>query len=108
MFQNDAQACAAIRALLASLFDDVDRWWLLDGPTDAAVDVLGKGGYLSHGEAVLIRCAFAFWNQSSDATLADVLGVLDGQRARAVLSLARAFHQGPSAIHAWIIEEQGT
>jgi hypothetical protein len=105
MFQNDKQACEAIRVLLGSLFDDVDRWWLLDGPTDAAVDVLSKGGCLSHGEAVLIRCAFAFWNQSTDATFADVLVTLDELRAGAVLGLALAYHQGPSAVAAWIEDQ---
>jgi len=57
----------------------------------------------SHGEQVLLRCAFDFWNGEGKVTLyRDLLGVLDSNRLNAVLTLAMAANAGGDAVEDWI------
>jgi len=100
MFQNDAQACRAIRALLRSLFrNTTDSLWSLEGPTELACEYL-KSSPLSHGEEVLLKVGFAFWNGSREVSFADVIGTLDSQRLELVVGLVQAQYMG--AIEDWI------
>ncbi len=84
MWQSDEQACKTIRAMLKSA--RLDRMWTDEGPTEEAVDLLeARGGPLSHGEAVMLRAAFALWNGKGDLTLDELLTTLDPENMRAVL-----------------------
>lgn len=66
MFATTAQQCQAIRLLLSSL--RLEHLWTAKGPTRQAINYL-EGSPLSHGEQVLIRCAFDFWNGQGKVTL---------------------------------------
>ena len=100
MFKSEAQQCQAIRVLLSSLH--MERFWTEKGPTRQACDYL-EGSPLSHGEQVMLRCAFDFWNGAGKVTLyRDLLGVLDTQRLTAVLTLALAANAGSAAVDNWI------
>ena len=103
MWQNDRQACRAIRVLLASLFHDIDSVWTLEGPTDLAVAWLASSP-LSHGEKVMLQIAFDFWGGFGKAQFADIIGVLDGRRSRDVFELARAYSVG-AAVEEWIAKK---
>jgi hypothetical protein len=104
MFQNDAQTGRACQVLLGTL-GMVDLW---EGgqPTPTAVRYL-RSSPLSHGEQILLRVAFDFWNGEGGAKFADVIGVLDGPRTRAVATLMMAVSAGPHAVDAWIREWSG-
>jgi hypothetical protein len=100
MFKTEAQQCQAIRILLSSL--RLERFWTEKGPTKQACDYL-EGSPLSHGEQVLLRCAFDFWNGEGKVTLyRDLLGVLDSNRLNKVLTLAMAANAGGDAVEDWI------
>jgi hypothetical protein len=100
MFKSEAQQCQAIRILLSSLH--LERFWTDKGPTRQACDYL-EGSPLSHGEQLLLRCAFDFWNGEGKVTLyRDLLGVLDSTRLDQVLSLAMAANAGAEAVDGWI------
>ena len=100
MFKTEAQQCQAIRLLLSSLH--MERFWTDKGPTRQACDYL-EGSPLSHGEQVMLRCAFDFWNGEGKVTLyRDLLGVLDYDRLNAVLTLAIAANAGGNAVEDWI------
>lgn len=100
MFKTEAQQCQAIRILLSSL--RLERFWTDKGPTKQACDYL-EGSPLSHGEQVLLRCAFDFWNGEGKVTLyRDLMGVLDGTRLHKVLTLALAANSGGAAVDEWI------
>jgi hypothetical protein len=100
MFKSEAQQCAAIRCLLTSL--NLQRLWTEKGPTKQACDYL-EGSPLSHGEQVMLRCAFDFWNGEGKVTLyRDLLGVLDSRRLNEVLTLAMAVNAGGDAVEDWI------
>ena len=100
MFKSEAQQCQAIRVLLSSL--QMERFWTEKGPTRQACDAL-EGSPMSHGEHILLRCAFDFWNGEGKVLLyRDLLGVLDGPRLTAVLTLALAANGGANAVDKWI------
>lgn len=102
MFKSEAQQCFAIKCLLASL--NLHRFWTDKGPTRQALDYL-EGSPLSHGEQVLLRCAFDFWNGEGKVTLYRDLGVLDSTRLYKVLTLALAANAGGEAVEEWITRE---
>lgn len=100
MFKTEAQQCKAIRILLTSL--NLERLWTDKGPSRQACDYL-EGSPLSHGEQVMLRCAFDFWNGEGKVTLyRDLLGVLDSRRLNEVLTLAMASNAGGDAVEDWI------
>ncbi|HUD64690.1 MAG TPA: hypothetical protein VMQ17_08935 [Candidatus Sulfotelmatobacter sp.] len=103
MFRSEAQQCQAIRILLASLH--MESLWTEKGPTRMACDYL-EGSPLSHGEQILLRCAFDFWNGEGKVMLyRDLLGVLDGPRTMMVLTLAMAATNGANAVDKWIQDQ---
>lgn len=80
----------------------MERFWTDKGPTRQACDYL-KSSPLSHGEQILLRCAFDFWNGAGKVQLyRDLLGVLDGTRLHLVLTLALAANAGGTAVDEWI------
>lgn len=100
MFKTETQQCRAIRTLLSSLH--MERFWTDKGPTRQACDYL-EGSPLSHGEQVMLRCAFDFWNGEGKVMLyRDLLGVLDSRRLNEVLTLAIAANGGGDAVDDWI------
>ena len=101
MFRSESQQCQALRILLSSL--RLDHLWTEKGPTRQACDWL-KTSPLSHGEQVLLRCAFDFWNGAGEVQLCrDLLGVLDSDRLGKVLTLALAANSGGAAVDKWIM-----
>jgi len=102
MFANDAQQCRAIRALLGSHFHGsrLDELWGPTGPTELACTLLEQGGHGSHGEIVLLRVAFDFWNGRGKAKFSDVIEVLDTERLQLVASLAMAYNG--DAVDEWV------
>jgi hypothetical protein len=107
MFKNEKQRIEAVRALLRTLFSErqVQGWWDDSGPTEVACNILAKnGGYLSHGEAILFRAAFDFWNGSGKVTLDEIIHTLDHKRVRAVCGLITALNKG--AVDVWIYRRQ--
>jgi hypothetical protein len=104
MFRSEAQQCQAIRVLLGSL--NLQHLWTEKGPTKQACDYL-ESSPLSHGERVLLRCAFDFWNGEGKVLLyRDLLGVLDSARLESVLTLASAANAGQEAVDHWIAGER--
>ena len=102
MFRSEKQQCEAIRTMLRSL--RLDYLWTEKGPTKQACDWLENGSPLSHGEDVLLRCAFDFWNSMGKVELGrDLLGVLDGPRLQMVLTLAMALNEGGEAVDRWLL-----
>lgn len=94
-FRSDEEACVAIRAFLATVgHGRLSNLWTAEGPTEQAVEYVEKGSPLSHGEAVLLRVAFDFWNGAGKATLDDLLNVLDDKNLRAVLDLVALYRPG--------------
>lgn len=109
MFRNEAQQVKACRALLAGVH--LERLWDDQGPTDEAVAILEKrGGPLSHGEALMVSAAWAIWNGSGWASLAETIsGPLDDQNLRRLgtLLIALGDSRGSAAIDAWIASWAG-
>jgi hypothetical protein len=102
MFRDDAQACRALGALLATL-PALRTFWTSSGPTPQALALLeADGGPLSSGERVLLLAAFALWNGSGRLTFADILARLDGPPLEALCSLVVAMKRRPSDVDAWI------
>jgi len=100
MFRSTKQQCQAIRILLRSL--RLDHLWTETEPTKQAVNYLA-GSPMSHGEEVLLRCAFDFWNGEGRVELGrDLLGVLDNMRLERVLTLALAVNASAEAVDKWI------
>ena len=60
------------------------------------------GGALSSGERVVLMVAWAFWNSAQQATLADIVYLLDPGNLRAVATLMLALARGGPAIDQWI------
>lgn len=84
MWESDSQACKTIIAMLRSA--RMDGYWTAEGPTPEACDLMDRGGGpLSHGEQVMLRCAFDLWNGKGAATLDDLVNVLDPKNLRSVL-----------------------
>jgi hypothetical protein len=77
--------------------------WTATGPTAEAIALLeASGGPLSSGERVVFFAAWAFWNGTDNATLADVIYRLDVTNLRAIATLMLALAQGGHAIDQWI------
>ena len=102
MFRDDRQLASACRALLSTAH--LERLWTLHGPTAEASELLeANGGPLSSGERVMLLAAWAFWNGSGGATLAEVLE-LDSEPAEALCFLIMAAKYGADAVDDWIAE----
>lgn len=83
-WKDERTACQAIRRMLAGTH--LQHLWTEDGPTPDACDLLDAGGGpLSHGQQVMLRAAFDLWNGQGNATLGDLVNVLDTKNLRAVL-----------------------
>lgn len=83
-WKDERSACDAIRRMLAG--PHLQHLWTADGPTPEACDLLDAGGGpLSHGQQVMLRAAFDLWNGQGNATLGDLVNVLDTKNLRAVL-----------------------
>jgi hypothetical protein len=99
MFCSQAQQCQAIRILLSSL--RLEHLWTEKGPIRQACEYLVRSPP-SHGEEVLLRCAFDFWNGEGKVLLhRDLLGVLYSARLEKVLTLAMAVNAGGSPVDKW-------
>lgn len=84
MWRSEKARNSAIRSMLAST-PAVSRLWSETGPTDAAVELLERGGgYLSSGERVVLRAAFDLWNGQGNCKVGELLDTLDAVRLRAV------------------------
>lgn len=93
MWQSEAQQCGVIRDLLDRVH--LGHLWTADGPTEEACRLLkDNGGPMSHGETVMLRVAFDFWNGDGKAALDDLIGVLDDGNLRAVLDAVVAVRPG--------------
>jgi hypothetical protein len=104
MFRSEAQQCQAIRVLLSSL--NLQHLWTEKGPTRKACDYLERSP-LSHGEQIMLRCAFDFWNGEGKVLLyRDLLGTLDAARLESVLTLASAASAGMEAVDQWMVGQQ--
>ena len=104
MFRNDAQKCLAIRALLGP---HLDYLWTTEGPTPTAITLLERrGGPMSHGEQLMLFCAFDIWNGDGKALLGSLIAVLDGDNLRRLgtLLVAMSGLYADRAIDRWIEE----
>ena len=85
MWDSDKQQCVVIRRLLTATH--LERLWTNEGPTDEACQLLeSKGGPMSHGEIVMLKVAFDLWNGTGNATVDDLVVVLDDDNLRAVMA----------------------
>lgn len=98
MFRDERQQVAVCRALLKRV--RLERLWTHDGPTEEAVDLL-EASPLSHGEHLMLRVAFDFWNGRGEARLAELLATLDGPNLRAIGTLLGAMADS-SEIEQWL------
>lgn len=102
MFRDDAQACRALGALLATL-PTLRSFWTASGPTPQALALLeANGGPLSSGERVLLLSAFSLWSGAGGLLLADVIARLDGAPLEALCSLIVAMKRGAADVDTWI------
>jgi hypothetical protein len=102
MFRDERQRLDVVRIWLGSL--GLERFWTIDGPTEAAIKVVRSGSPLSHGQTVMLRIAFDIWNGEGNARFADCLYVLDSTRMRLIGTFIVAFAAGGHAIDRWISE----
>ncbi len=85
MWASEKQQCQVIRELLGNVH--LERLWTDEGPTDEAYRFLkAKRRAMSHGEAIMLQVAFDLWNRSGNATVGDLVTVLDDGNLRAVLA----------------------
>ena len=85
MWMSDKQKSDVIEALLRRVH--LDYLWGEEGPTDDALALLAKnGGPLSHGQAIMLKVAFDLWSSSGNASVADLVDVLDDGNLAAVLN----------------------
>jgi hypothetical protein len=100
-WQSERQQCEAICALLARVH--LGHLWTATGPTEEACRLLeAKGGYLSHGQALMLQVGFDIWNGCGHATVGDLIGVLDGGNLLAVGSLLVELSNPSPDIDSWL------
>lgn len=87
MFRNDPEACQAIRILLGSIRSDVDKLWTLDGPTEECTRLFERGAPWSHGEVIVLKVCFDFWNGLGHTPFDEMIQTLDGRRVRLITEL---------------------
>lgn len=123
-FRNDKQRGEVCKAITERI--PGGPWWVLRQdveqppsvlrPSDAALDALemghgtraSAGGVAKHGlepwAECLLRCAFDFWGNCGNATVADVLMLLDPGNQAMIGSLIQAHASGnPTKIDAWLM-----
>jgi hypothetical protein len=99
-FTDDRQLAACCRALCGRA--RLAYYWTLEGPTDAAIAIRDGRDPLSHGESILVRAAWAFWNGEGGLKFAEIIEALDADHAEAVCLLVVAMKRGGRAVDAWI------
>ena len=116
MFQDDAQAARALRALLATL--GLQDLWSPKGPSQSAVALRrAPGRSLTTPQHVLLQAAWCLWDRAAQPAAApsgepsrpasrlpldEVIGHLDRRTCEALFSLVLAYLSGPEAIEAWL------
>jgi hypothetical protein len=100
----EADDLAAVCQALGARADKRVSWWTVDGPTNAALRVLEGTARRSRGECLMVLVAWGVWNgRGTDASVGDLLTVLDGENLRCVGSLLVALGSGsPSELNGWL------
>lgn len=102
-FRDDTQLARACEALCARI--GKGPCWVVDpapSATTFAIDVLdGKVG-LSHGEALVILAAWAFWNGSGRVQFDELMVTLSHGHQQAIFELAIARSAGAAAVDRWL------
>jgi hypothetical protein len=103
VFRNDEQLAAVCQALCAQV--RLASFWTKNGPSERAKKLLEGGGEsLSHGEQIMILCAWALWNGRGDLKFSELVDVLDRGNLTAVGELLCALAEGPEALDHWLGE----
>ncbi len=105
MFQDDAQAARALRALLAT--QNLQDLWTpsAKGPSQSAVALRrDPGRSLSPAQSVLLQAAWMLWDRTTPSKLSldEMVRHLDRPTCEALFSLVLAYLAGPEAVDAWL------